>query len=183
MYFEILFSVSLFHCIYLYIYQYSWPINNWGFRSTDCMVENPRVTLQLAPTFTVLHPCLNQLWSAIAFVVGVVQSLSCVRFFLTPHSAALQASLSLTISQSLPKFMSTESMIPSKHPILCHSLLLLLQSFLASGSFSMSGLPCPPSGDHPNPGINLHLSYLLRWQASSLPLAPPGKPHCSIYYH
>ena len=113
MYFENLFSVSLFHCIYLYIYQYSWPINNWGFRSTDCMVENPRVTLQLAPIFTVLHPCLNQLWSAIAFVVDVVQSLSCVRFFLTPHSAALQASLFLTISQSLPKFMSIESMMPS----------------------------------------------------------------------
>ena len=143
-------------------------------------MENPCISLQLAPIFTVLHLCLNQICSAIALVV--VQSLSHVRLFLTPCTAALQAFLSFIISQSLPTFMSIESMMPSKYLILCHSLLLLLQSFPASGSFSMSGLPCPPSGDHPNPGINLHLSCLLRWQAGSLPLAPPGKPHCSIYY-
>ena len=35
-----------------------------------------------------------------------------------------------------------------------------------------SGLPCPPPGDLPNPGIK---SHLLHWQAGSLPLAPPGK--------
>ena len=146
------------------------------------MVENPCITLQLAPIFTVLHLCLNQLCGDIAFVVVIVQSLSCVRLFMTPCTATFQAFLSFTISQSLPKFMSIESMMPSKHLILCHSLLLLLQSFPASGSFSMSGLPCPSSGDHPNPGINLNLSCLLRWQAGSLTLAPPGKPHCSIYY-
>ena len=146
------------------------------------MVENPCITLQLAPIFTVLHLCLNQLCGDIAFVVVIVQSLSCVRLFVTPCTATFQAFLSFTISQSLPKFMSIESMMPSKHLILCHSLLLLLQSFPASGSFSMSGLPCPSSGDHPNPGINLNLSCLLHWQAGSLPLAPPGKPHCSIYY-
>ena len=39
-----------------------------------------------------------------------------------------------------------------------------------------SGLPCPPPGDLPDPGLNLHLLRLLRWQAGSLPLAPPGKP-------
>ena len=38
-----------------------------------------------------------------------------------------------------------------------------------------SGLPCPPSGDFPDPGIN-PASYFLPWQADSLPLAPPGKP-------
>ena len=37
------------------------------------------------------------------------------------------------------------------------------------------GLPCPPPGDLPDPGIE-HLLHLLPWQASSLPLAPPGKP-------
>ena len=139
-YFAILFSVPLFHCIYLYIYQYSWPINNWGFRSTDCMVENPCITLQLAPIFTVLHLCLNQLCGDIAFVVVIVQSLSCVRLFVTPCTATFQAFLSFTISQSLPKFMSIESMMPSKHLILCHSLLLLLQSFPALGSFPLSQL-------------------------------------------
>ena len=43
----------------------------------------------------------------------------------TPWTAALQASLSITNSQSLPKLMSIESMLPSSHLILCHPLLLL----------------------------------------------------------
>ena len=58
----------------------------------------------------------------------------------TPWTTARQASLSLTISQSLPKFMSIESVMPSNHLILCHPVFLLLQSFLASGSFPMSQL-------------------------------------------
>ena len=39
-----------------------------------------------------------------------------------------------------------------------------------------SELPCPPSGDLPNPGIKLASQCLLHWQSGSLPLAPPGKP-------
>ena len=54
-----------------------------------------------------------------------VQSLSCVRLFVTPWSAARQASLSTTNSQSLLKLMSIESVMPSNHFILCHRLLLL----------------------------------------------------------
>ena len=57
-----------------------------------------------------------------------VQSPSCVHL-LTPWTAACQASLSLTISQSLPKFMSIESMMPSIHLILCCPLLLLPSNF------------------------------------------------------
>ena len=53
-----------------------------------------------------------------------VQSLSRVRLFATPWTAAPQASLSFTISQSLLKLMSIESMMPSNHLILCHPLLL-----------------------------------------------------------
>ena len=41
---------------------------------------------------------------------------------------------------------------------------------------SWSSLPFPPPGDLPEPWIELCLLYLLYWQASSLPLAPPGKP-------
>ena len=37
-----------------------------------------------------------------------------------------------------------------------------------------SGLPCPPPGDLPDPGLNPCLLSLLRWQAGSLPVAPPG---------
>ena len=53
-----------------------------------------------------------------------VQSLSRVWLFETPWIAARQASLSITNSRSLPKLMSIESVMPSNHLILCHSLLL-----------------------------------------------------------
>ena len=54
-----------------------------------------------------------------------VQSLSRVRLFATPWTAAHQASLSITNSQSPPKPMSIGSVMPSNHLILCRSLLLL----------------------------------------------------------
>ena len=53
-----------------------------------------------------------------------VQLLSRVRLFATPWIAARQASLSITNSQSPPKPMSIESVMPSKHLIFCHPLLL-----------------------------------------------------------
>ena len=58
-------------------------------------------------------------------VFSSVQLLSRVRLFATPWTAVHQASLSITNSQSLPKLMSIESVMPSSHLILCHSLLLL----------------------------------------------------------
>ena len=58
-----------------------------------------------------------------------VQSLSQVRFFATRWTAAHQASLSITNSQSLPKLMSIESVMPSNHLILCRPLLLLPSIF------------------------------------------------------
>ena len=57
-----------------------------------------------------------------------------------PMTAACQASLSITNSQSLFKLMSIESVMPSNHLILCRPLLLLPQSFPAPGSFPMSQL-------------------------------------------
>jgi len=54
-----------------------------------------------------------------------VQSLSCFRLFVTPWIAAHQASLSITSSQSSPKLLSIESIMPSSHLILCRPLLLL----------------------------------------------------------
>ena len=67
-----------------------------------------------------------------------VQSLSRVRLFLTPWTAAHQASLSITNSGSLLKLMSIVLVIPCNHLILCHPLLLQPSVFPASGSFSMS---------------------------------------------
>ena len=67
-----------------------------------------------------------------------VSSLSRVQLFETPWTAARQAFLSITNSQSLLKLMSFKSVMPSSHLILSHPLLLHLKSFPASGSFPMS---------------------------------------------
>ena len=57
-------------------------------------------------------------------VFSSIQSLSRVRLFATPWTAAHQASLSITSSQSLLKLMSIQSVMPSNHLILCCPLLL-----------------------------------------------------------
>ena len=66
----------------------------------------------------------------------VVQSLSHGQLFVTPWNAGPQASLPFVISQSLLKLMLSESMIPSNHLILCHSLLLLPSIFPSIRVFS-----------------------------------------------
>ena len=65
-----------------------------------------------------------------------VQSLSCIQLFATPWTAARQASLSSTITQSLLKLMSIKLMIPSNHLILCHPLLLFPSVFPSIRVFS-----------------------------------------------
>ena len=65
-----------------------------------------------------------------------VQLLSRVQFFATPWTAALQASLFITNSQSLLKLMSIESVMPSNHLILCHPFLLLPAIFPSIRVFS-----------------------------------------------
>ena len=84
------------------------------------------------------YQCLSQLVPPSAFPVlstsgpyirasaaVTVQPLSHVQLSVTPWTAARQASLSFTVSRSLLKLLSTESMMPSNHLILCHPLLLL----------------------------------------------------------
>ena len=71
-----------------------------------------------------------------------VQSLSHVRLFATPWTAACQASLSITNSQSLLKLMSIESMMSSNHLILCHPLLLPPSIFPSIRVFSSESALC-----------------------------------------
>ena len=66
----------------------------------------------------------------------VVQLLSHVQLFVTLWTAACQASLSFTVSWSLLKLMSIESVMPSNHLILCYHLLLLLSIFASIRVFS-----------------------------------------------
>ena len=62
--------------------------------------------------------------TAVLLISQSVQSLSCVQLFVTSWTAACQAYLSITNSQSLLKFMSIKSVMPSNHLILCHPLLM-----------------------------------------------------------
>ena len=70
----------------------------------------------------------------------IVQSLSHVWLFATPHTAACQASLSLTIFWSLLKLMSIESVMPSNQLILCHLLLFMPSIFPSIRVFLVSWL-------------------------------------------
>ena len=69
-------------------------------------------------------------------LVSSVQSLSRVQLFVTPWTAARQASFSITNSQNLFKLMSIESVMPSNYLILCHPLLLLPSIFPSIKVFS-----------------------------------------------
>ena len=100
-----------------------------------------------------------------------VQSLSRVQLFAAPWTAALQASLSITNSWSLRKLMSTESVMPPNHLILCRSLLLLPSIFPSIRVFSNGSVLCirwpkywsfsfniSPSNEHP--GL---ISFRMDW--------------------
>ena len=124
----------------------------------------------------ILKICVT-LWTSIFQVTSmvVVQSPSHVWLFATPWTAACQASLSLTISRSLPKFMSIESVMPSNlwdaisSSVAVFSFSLL--SFPASGSFPMSQLFA--SGDQ-SIGASASASVLLKCIQDWFPLPLTG---------
>ena len=114
--------------------------------------------------------------------------LSRVRLFETPWTAAHQASLSITISQNLPKLMSTESVMPSNHLILCRPLLLLpsiMPSIRVSSNESVLCISWPkywsysfnisPSNEHP--GL---ISFRMDWLGL---LAVQGTLESLLQYH
>ena len=90
-------------------------------------------------TVSIVYMCQYQPsnFSPFPFDCCSCQSLSHVWLFATPWTAACQASLSFTISQSLLELMSIESMMPSNHLILCCPFSSCLQFFPVSGSFLM----------------------------------------------
>ena len=117
-----------------------------------------------------------------------VQSLSRVQLFPTPWIAAHQASLSITNSQSSPKLMCIESVMPSSHLILCCPLLLLppippsIRVFSSESTLSMRwpkywsfSLSISPSNEHP--GL---ISFRMDW--FDLP-AVQGTLKCLLQHH
>ena len=104
----------------------------------------------LNPPFPYCSTLIYYLWANEKKLVqfSSVQSLSRVRLFATPWTAACQASLSITKSRSLLKLMPIEVVMPANHLILCHPLLLLpsiipnirtyqMSQFFASGGQSI----------------------------------------------
>ena len=86
------------------------------------------------------EPYLVSMWNDGSQSVSSVAQL-CPTLY-NPMTAALQASLSITNSQSLPKFMSIESVMPSSHLILCCPLLLLPSIFPSIRVFSNESALC-----------------------------------------
>ena len=105
---------------------------HWG--SCGLLAQHPRTSEQCAGCSKL--GCSWQL--CLEEAVQSVQLCSHVRLFVTPWTAARQASLSITNSQSLLKLRSIESVMPSSHLILCCPISSCLQSFPASGSFPVS---------------------------------------------
>ena len=144
-------------CIYVYVHVvdfciHSWPGFSWKTRAP--------LTQKLKYTFsnikehwsmisvTTLCQCHSSSWVILNdnfwtlgeqghnFFVCSVQSLSCVWLFVTPWTAAHQASRSISNSQSLLKLMCIESVMPSNHLILCHPFLLPPSIFSSIKVFS-----------------------------------------------
>ena len=127
---------------------------------------------------------MNEPLNIIFIQFSSVQSFSHVRFFATPWTAAHQASLSITNSQSPPKPMSIESVMPSNHLILCYPLLLLPSIFPSIRVFSNESALCirwpmywsfnfniSPSNEHPGL-VSFRMDWLdllaVQWTLKSL---------------
>ena len=109
--------------------KYSDPDKVEGLTSTFCwqnnrqLTNNPQTANFPLSWFTYYNssPFPDRL---VLFSLDVAVVQVCVRLFVTPSTAAHQASLSLTISWRLPKFICVEAVMPSNHLILCRPLLL-----------------------------------------------------------
>ena len=126
-----------------------------------------------------------------------VQSLSRFQLFVTPWTTACQASLSITNSQSPPKPISIESMMPSNHLILWHPLLFLPSIFPSIRVFSNESalhirqpkywsfsLSISPSNEHPGLiSFRMNWLYLLGVQGTLKSLLQHHSSKASILRH
>ena len=103
-----------------------------------CPSPAPRDYLNPCPLSRWCHPTI----SSSVVQLSSVQTLNRLWLFATPWTTAWQVSLSITNSQSPPKPMSIESVMPSNHLILCSSLLLLPSIFPSIRAFSNESALC-----------------------------------------
>ena len=132
-----------------------------------------------------------------AIQLSSVQSLSRVQLFVTPKTAACQASLSIINSPSLLKYMSIESVMPSNHLILCRPLLLVPSIFPSIRVFSNESVLCirwpnywrfsfniSPSNEHPGLiSIRMHWLDLLSIQGNFKSLLQHHSSKAQIPWH
>ena len=124
--------------------------------------------IHVTKTARQLLPKIRSPASLLGVQFSSVQSVSRVQLFAIPWTAAHQASLSITNSQSLLKLMSIESVMPSNHLILCHPLLLppsVFPSIRVFSNESVLHIRWPKYGSFSfsiNPPTNIQDSFSLR---------------------
>ena len=117
-------------CLYCHYIHNFWTSNQtpMDFRVLISKMGMRHLFISLLDNIISNHP--DPIWHTVnVYQFSSVQSLSHVRLFATPWTAARQASLSITNSRSPPKTMSIVLVMPSNHFILCHPLLLLPSIF------------------------------------------------------
>ena len=150
-------SYFFWPCTYRFTHQGSnpWPLewkrslNHWStwevlvFYFKNAVFQQYEVVFSLC-TCVNFFLCLCRIHGPInaSFVFSSVQCLSRVRLFVTPWTAARQASLSIANSGSLLKLMSIEWVMPSNYLILCHPLFLLPSIFPSIRVFSNESVLC-----------------------------------------
>ena len=147
-----IFTIYLVVILSIYMYPFTftllinlWPIHPFILNQSIYPSTHPYNTytfpcIHLYPfiCFSPIHPLNYQFTHThrhLSLDIVVVQSLSRVRLSVTPWIAACQTSGPFTISQSLLKLMSIESVMSSNHLILCNPVSSCPQSFPASGLF------------------------------------------------
>ena len=133
----------------------TFPTERRNQRTIHCKADSYSLDHQGSPTSTLVNNVCKTWWISCLIPSSVkrdgmylrvvtpniqfssVQSLSCVQFFATPWTAARQASLPITNSQSLLKLVSIESVMPSNRLSLRRPFSSRPQSLPASGSFQM----------------------------------------------
>ena len=136
-----------------------WSELEWRFLTSVVYVLLTKKCYQIIPCLSILV----KLRLECPVLISVVQSLSCVRLFATPWTAARQASLSITNSWSLLKLVAIESVMPSNHLILCRPLFLPPSIFPSIRLFSNESV--------------LHIRWPKYW-SFSFSISPSGLFSC-----
>jgi len=138
-------------------------ISSYKFISSITLGPTPVTSFNLNYCLKSLSMSIVTFWNTVGSVqFNSVQSLNCVLLFVIPWISAHQASLSITNSQSSPKLMCIESVMPSSHLILCRPFVLLppippsIRVFSSESTLRMRwpkywsfSLSISPSNEHP----------------------------------